>query len=117
MGWKVKVKSFLEWLEDGKTVAELLIAFGGGALVRAALHRFTQIPSEWITPIWLVSAGLVMLVFLWVGKKLAPSGQQSTSLAQTGSRTGLTAPPSEVWDYQDFFRVAYISPMQADVEQ
>ncbi|HZW95703.1 MAG TPA: hypothetical protein VFF64_22335 [Candidatus Eremiobacteraceae bacterium] len=115
--WKDRLKGFFEWLEHGKTVAELLIAFGGGALVRAVLHRFTQIPNEWITPIWLLSAGLVMLLLVWIGQKIGHPGQQGTSLVQTGSPKGLTAPPPGVWDYQDFFRTAYISPMQAEVEQ
>ncbi len=119
MGFKERIKSYLEWLEHGKTLADLLIAAGGGTIVRAALHRFTQIPSEWITPIWLLSAGILMLLLVRLGKGMGrmPNGQQGTSLIQTSSTKGLTVPPSDMWNYQEFFRTAYISPLQAEIEQ
>ena len=62
-----KVKEFLEWLEHAYFVGFILIALGAGRAVNALLITFTGMPELWRTPIWLLSAGLVMTCLVALG--------------------------------------------------
>lgn len=81
-----KFKSAMEWVEHGKTIVEIVIALGGGTVVRAALTEFTKIPPIWITPIWLFSAGgFFWLLVAFFRKRLvfpAPRTEQSTAMTK-----------------------------------
>ncbi len=79
MAFKDSIKSALEWLEHGKTLFDLVVAIGGGAIVRALLHEFTQIPKIWITPIWLLSSA----AFFWALWKMLGHGVASQSTIQS----------------------------------
>lgn len=113
-----KAKNWLEWAQLAKFVADLLVSAASWKVVKTMLGHVPQVSTDWASALSLFSAGIVLWLIVWwqqqYGRK---SGQQGTGLVQANSKTGLTAPPSDVWDYKDFFRLAYISPMQADIEQ
>lgn len=53
-------KQFIEAISNIKMVIELLASLGGGALIKALLISLGNIPAQWITPLWLISAGLIL---------------------------------------------------------
>jgi hypothetical protein len=58
-----------------------------------------------------------MALFVFIGNRLRKQQQSVTTLAQTPSAATLANPPVSAWDYHDFFRTAYYSPLQSDVEK
>lgn len=114
MGFMDKVKSFGEWLEFGKTVVEIMFAFGAGKLVKAVLLRFTEIPPIWVTPIWWLTTAVVMAALVFIGHRFwrRPSPQSTVQSAPNA----LMAPAPGNFDATTYFQQAYNSPLQPEVE-
>lgn|SRR5215469_2275291 len=111
MAFWEKVRSWAEWLDPGKTLFDILVALGVGKVLAAVLTQFTKIPAIWITPIrLLVSAGLFWLLLKLFKSKIT----QPQSVIQDAS---IPTQPTANCDASDFLRLAYYSPLTAQVER
>lgn len=125
MGKFDKTKTTLEWLEHGRFIADVLIGLGGGTLMRAILLTLTHIPSVWITPLWLLTAALVMALSVLIGNKLFPSRrylqqtnvQNPTDSLIPATSTVVPGVLGPTFDAKTFFRTAYYSSVTAEVEK
>lgn len=115
MGIPDKFRQGIDWLQRGHFLYVLLIALGGGTVVRAILATLTSIPHIWITPIWLTCAGLLLWLLSTFGKKvkLKQELQGASPGSQLASRSPL--PPVEGFSLDKFFADSYDSPLAADV--
>lgn len=59
-----KIKGFLDWVQYGYLLVQILTALGAGKLIEAVLRTQTQISSAWITPIWLLSSAFVLALLV-----------------------------------------------------
>jgi hypothetical protein len=112
MGWIKKTITALKWMELAKFVFDLLVAIGSLKLAKKVLSYIPQISPDWATIIaWFVAAG-VLFFLIWRQERQLRSYQQVMSNASTA----LTNIPSPKMATKDFFRLAYYSPLQSEVE-
>jgi len=120
-----KTKSTLEWLEHGRFVLDILIGLGGGTIVRALLLTLTHINRVWITPIWLLSAALVIGLSVLIGNKFFPSRrylqqinvQNPTDSLIPAASTIIPGVVGPTFDAKTYFKNAYYSPVTAEAEK
>jgi len=65
-------QDFLDWiirLQGAYAILATILAGSFGTGVRAVLHYHTHIPSFWVTPIWLLSVALVLVLLLISAKQ------------------------------------------------
>jgi hypothetical protein len=61
-----RIRTAFEWLRNAYFVyqiAQLLIAWGAGKLVKAVLILYSHLDPLWISPIWLLTSGMVLFAF------------------------------------------------------
>jgi hypothetical protein len=109
-GWLSKA---LDWLMRFQALTTLLAGLGGGTLVKAVLSTYSHLPDKWITPIWLTSTAIL----LWLGQ-FAAKRWQPKNIQQQMLMPGAPSAPNTTgrFDAQKFLRLAYISPLQSEVE-
>jgi len=69
MAFWEKTKRWLDWLQHGYMLVQIL---GSGAVatgLKAMLLTYTHIPPIWITPIWLGASAVVFALFVYVGNR------------------------------------------------
>lgn len=59
-----KIKRFLDWVQHGYLLVQILTALGAGKVIEAVLRTQTRISSLWITPIWLLSSAFVLALLV-----------------------------------------------------
>lgn len=64
MGRWDSFKWFLDWIGRIRTLVDLLLALGLGAVLKAILAN--HIPQIWLTPIWLLSSAAILALIAWV---------------------------------------------------
>jgi hypothetical protein len=116
MAFLEKVRRSAEWLEHGKTVAEIIIALGGGKAVEAALKEFTAIPQIWITPIWLLVSGALLGLLILVANRRPKNATQALSATGGTQAVASSALSPPKIDIELFFRQTYSGQLQAEVE-
>jgi len=110
-------KERLDWLGYGKLLVDIAIAIGGFKAVKNTLGLIHHVPMVWISPIaWLVAALILwgMIRYVKWGPKTYTSIQTGLSNVQPllGTREHTLAPD---FDINEFFRVAYFSPLSQEV--
>jgi|SRR5215472_3876736 len=111
--WK-RIESVLQYLEHAKITYEVvgfIVSIGAGKLLKAVLVTYTRIPSIWVTPIWLLFTAGVLFLALWFIRK--GSANQKAALQNIVSTP---APTSANFNADDFFKKAYRSPFEPDVD-
>src|SRR6478672_911449 len=73
-----KVKGWLDWLQHGYLIAQLLLALASGKTVKALLATYTNLSSMWITPLWLGVSAAVLALIVFVSNRLRSSGGEET---------------------------------------
>jgi len=108
-----KTKRGLDWLQHGYLVFQLLSSGAVGTAVKAILVGYTHVPPVWITPLELLASALMMALLVFVGNRLRRrEGQPATLPQHAGS---LVTTPAN-FDATLFFRGAYYSPLQPEIE-
>lgn len=117
MSFKERAGAVSEWYDIGKTAVELVLALGGGKLVGAVLRQFSHINSVWITPIWLISAGLIMLVLLRLfGVKRSVQATTQAGARALASQANMPAQVPQ-FNLDKFFQLSHTSQLTQDTEQ
>lgn len=60
-----KIKSGIEWIEHGKTVADVavfVLSLGGGSAVKVAVQEFAPVSSAWLNTVWIIATGAILLL-------------------------------------------------------
>jgi hypothetical protein len=117
MGITEKVKGALDWLERGYFVASLFVSFGIGKGVEAVLVTLTNIPQVWITPIWLIAAGVVLACLAFASRLVTSkySMQRPSSKLQNVLPSTLSGDPGG-FDADKYFAQTYDSSLSEAIE-
>jgi hypothetical protein len=59
-----KIKGFLDWVQRGYLLVQILTALGAGKLIEAVLRTQTKLSSVWIAPISLLSSAIVLALLV-----------------------------------------------------
>jgi hypothetical protein len=110
-----KTKYFLDWMQHGYLIVQVLISIGLGKALKAILVTYTHMPPVWITPLWLLASALMMALLVFIGNQLRKRQGQGGSLTQTERAVSLVASTANL-DATVFFRQSYYSPLQSEVE-
>lgn len=117
MSLSEKVKTAFEWFGHGKDLVEtavwVLAALGGGAVVRAWLLR--HMSDAWITPVWLLSSAILLWILLRFGPRLVKTKEVGQSSGTQSNAPALSV-ATKAFDATEFFRHAYYSPLQPQIE-
>ncbi|MBB6143456.1 hypothetical protein HNQ77_001400 [Silvibacterium bohemicum] len=73
-----RLKDAIDWvirLQGAYAIFAAIVAGGAGTAVRAILNYHTHLPALWITPIWLLSAALVLLTLLFLASGIWRNGE------------------------------------------
>src|SRR5439155_26021747 len=71
------IKRGMEWLEHVRTLVQILLALGLGDALKVLLAtHIPSMPNIWLTPIWLISSGLLLASMAWMVPKLARTRQR-----------------------------------------
>lgn len=111
-----KLKAGLEWVELGKTAVELLLGLFAGQTVKALLMRFTNIPSVWITPIWLGAATALVALFVFLGNRKKGKQSQSTTQTQVVTVPAAVAHEPQYKNVEEFYKT-YDNSMLMETEE
>jgi hypothetical protein len=112
MGFVENIKKTVEWVEHGRTIVEIVLALGGGTLLKAALIQFTRLPSIWITPIWMLSSGLILLILI----KIWPRDNTTNPATNQIVASAIKPPVPSLINPSEFFRTSYTGQVQTEVE-
>ena len=114
-------KYYLDWLQHGYWIGNLLASLGIGRALMNLLTSYVAIGADWRGVVWLLfSAAVFWLITLAVSRlgqkpdKISPPQQESVQLQVVSPRGigGATAPV----DVDAMLRSFYNSTLQADVE-
>lgn len=109
-----KISAWLDWLGKGYLIVEILGGLGGGTMVKALLKTYTDLPSVWVTPIWLLMAAVFVALLVILGNKKLHRSERQRVAAQNTPSILVTSPPS--FDATEFLRIAYNSSLQSEIE-
>lgn len=88
MAWTwSRVDRFLNWVEHGWFVTQIVGSIGLGKLVEAMLKTYTRIPLPCITAIWWLSAATFLILLMWLArlvKSRKPLVIQTTTATEKG---------------------------------
>jgi hypothetical protein len=110
-----QIKESLDWISHGKLIVELILAFAGKNAVKAWLMSFTNIREVWKSPIEWASAGLILGVLILIFNKKS-RGVVETNRSPLLANADSGGLPADI-NIDEFFRVAYISAQQTEVEK
>lgn len=117
-GMSEKIKNWLDWLGRSYVLVEVFISLGLASAVRAVLIELEHIPPAWITPIWLICAGLILwLMVVLTGERIAIGVGQIPSSEIQAAASGTLAPADGEFDVDKFFEQSYNSPLANDVDK
>lgn len=113
-----RVKGILEWLHHAYWIREFLLSTGIVGTAMAWIGRHVHIPADQLWPLRILCVGALMYLFACIRKiwqQRRPSEQRAIESATGQLATGRKV--SEGFNIDEYFRVAYYSPLQTEVEQ